>query len=479
MRIEAIFPEAMLLAGMDGGRAIASLAGVLSGSAADALRDPLAVQRDLGATFYTFRTTHLAQVRAGDAPVFLKRGKRLAGASTLGPEELASMPDRFARHLIGRAARLGEDSNRRGLRGPYMALTDRYEPAWASPLEVGVVGIALLTYAHTPRVDAELGADGVALVGELIDGLCAARGVEGPEGDVARAMLSSAGVASLIGAMVREAGAARADGVPEAWGELLAGLDARMEEGAADLASLAPVERAVVSWGLAARGARTGLEGDLALARSAVRETFRTSDPVTLAGLMPWLGWAEMLVAAEDAPIPSEQALRQMRELSWSHQLGSMDAGEEGQDLVGGFIFTSARNPLPSAQSSRVLSILALMAGDERLTAREGVIAEAAKLLAGMRFLHELSVDETLARLFPAPERAIGGVRLAPWDQRMPGEATAMSLLAVCQFRRSMEVMSGAAAANRAGGGEGVKVGEAVQGTETRRVMLLPVAGNP
>ncbi len=73
----------------------------------------------------------------------------------------------------------------------------------------------------------------------------------------------------------------------------------------------------------------------------------------------------------------------------------------------------------------------AAMLGVPGLTPANERPGELARLLPTLRFLRQLSVEEGEARLYPNPQRAMSGVRLALWDHRQPIEATAMTLLAV------------------------------------------------
>jgi hypothetical protein len=156
---------------------------------------------------------------------------------------------------------------------------------------------------------------------------------------------------------------------------------------------------------------------------------------------MPWAGWAELLCSRTTAgrEIPSAPALREMRAQLWQHQLKGEDLPGEALDMAGGIVFTTTRQPLPTWQAARPLAFIATMLGDPALTEEKEVPGELARLLASLRFLRQLTADEPESHMFKDAGRARGGVRASLFDQRMPPEATAMTLLAVCETIRSLD----------------------------------------
>src|SRR5262245_52519008 len=100
---------------------------------------------------------------------------------------------------------------------------------------------------------------------------------------------------------------------------------------------------------------------------------------------MPWHAEAELLLARGDETIPAAAAQRDMRDQVWQHQLSDVDAGTDGQDLVGGIVFTAATNPLPTWTTAKPLAFLAQTLADERLTERDKRLIQLARQLAGLR----------------------------------------------------------------------------------------------
>ena len=168
-------------------------------------------------------------------------------------------------------------------------------------------------------------------------------------------------------------------------------------------------------------------------ALESVRALLRETPPGEAVSLLPWIGWAELDLAGDAADIPSEIALRDVRSMVWRHQLQPADVGEDGRDLVGGVVFTRGRAPLPSWQTMRPLAFLATMFGDDRLTDAADVPDEATRPLASLRFVMQLAVGDAEMHMFRDRARALGGVRLAPWDQRQTLEASSLALLTLSE----------------------------------------------
>ncbi|MFN7440371.1 MAG: hypothetical protein ACK5TV_09295, partial [Phycisphaerales bacterium] len=110
--------------------------------------------------------------------------------------------------------------------------------------------------------------------------------------------------------------------------------------------------------------------------------------------------------------------------------------------LVGGIVFTKSRNPLPTWQAARPIAFIATMLGDPRLTAPDERSRELVRLLTSLRFLRQLQADDSTAWMQALPGSARGGIRSAPWDQRMPVDATAITLMAITESIRSLDALS-------------------------------------
>lgn len=419
-RLDVTFPSTMLLRRTSPGWAYRSLVGRLGDNAAGGLR-PVQELADDGFVFYRFGVTHLAQRDADTPPVFLKRGGRIIPTGEVNTRTLREMGDGLAGYLdrLRTSEIIGV-----GLRGTYNPTNDDYEPALASARQLALVSYALGRYARSGWGERGRAALAEELSNELLLYLGDRHRVRPLAGDATVAALvvlaDGLGVGDAedvrIRAMLDDAGAT---------------LDIALER--PDL--VPPPIRGLVAHALAVRGLRDGesLEG----ARAFVRMVFSETPPERLTGQMPWLGWAELALA--DGRVPAAVGLRQMRELVWTHQLQFADTASEAADLIGGIVFTRAKNPLPTWQTVRPLAFIATMLGDERLTEPAEVAKEISSLVRSLRFMRQLCVDESSGMLMPNPGRAMWGVRSALWDHRISPNACAMALLTVCESLESLD----------------------------------------
>lgn len=178
------------------------------------------------------------------------------------------------------------------------------------------------------------------------------------------------------------------------------------------------------------------IEQDVAIAHAAARAIVDRVGPELLVTQMPWLlGVLESLPVGQPeggADRAWADALLQMRELVLAHQLGGPEAEGQDRDLAGGIVFTRGGPPLPTWQTARAATALGAMLLDEGLTPPEQRPGEFLRLLRTLRFLRQLTADQSLDHLLADASKSAGGVRAALWDQRQPAIATALSLLAAC-----------------------------------------------
>lgn len=460
-RVEGLFPGTMLATGTEPRAAIGAVAAAVTGSPENAIRDPLQVRRDLGVSFLTFRTTHLAQSGAGASPHFLYRGSGLPTASPPTVQDLESLTDRIVSNLLARET---EPDHRAGIAGTYLPLQDRYEPSVGSPIEQGLVAIALARSARRHGGEKDVRDHAARLARRIIEDLA----FVGPEEIAPDASPMSAAIVSIATRTVFDGDQAR----PDAVAELLRSCDRRMDE--ADIGSLSGPERSFLAWGMSVRARRSGSPEHASTATRLVREAFLNTPAPMLVGQMPWLLWAEQALAPADAPIPASESLRQMRAIIWTHQVRPEDGGDDGADMVGGILFTGASNPLPTAQSLRAIAATSSMIADPRLTPPEELPRELARLLGGVRFIGSLTAHEATCHMFASPERASGGVRASLWDQRMPPESGALAILILCDLldvvSPSPSTGSNAHEDGRAGAETGIESGgQAASETDVRR----------
>lgn len=442
-RVEAVFPATMLATGMTAGRAMASLVSAVTDDAALALVEPAKLRESHGLRFYRFRTVHLAQPGPGRPAIFLHRGGRVVPVRELGTVEgLRGFADRLASHLVARREAVDAATP---IAGTYEPVRGVYEPPVADAADTALAALALLKYAAAEGVAPER----AEAASTAAAGMLAALAVTRPD-------LAEAGSDPLAAAAAFLAVRELARVNPGAMGDsrlnvLDDGIANRLlwepgsgaEPGGPRLRTWPEAAWSAPGAGLFAAALVEAADHDrpeeLAWAREAVRAVYRATPPERLVGQMPWLGWAELSLAAGADRVPAGVALRAMRDLVWTHQLRAEDLPADGRDLLGGIVFTSSANPLPSWHSARPLAFIATMLGDPRLTDDAEFWKELPRLLDALRFLRQLAADEASGFMFADPRAAEGGVRSALWDQRMPVDATAMTLLAVVETMQSVE----------------------------------------
>jgi len=415
-------PDEQITRGVTGRRALATLAANLTGEGGmlvAPIEELLALELEIAHA----RTVWIAQPGEGLGAVFLDRGGRF-----IPPREIAS--DRLGEIARSLAAALRAQrwpgSERFGLAGTRDALSGRSDPAVAPPFEQGLVIIALARQGARHGDRASLGA-AAALTGDLS---AVEPGEAAPWDDPVSA-------ASVVVAL-REIERAGIPLAPE-----LAGLETRCVQAlgrAFERGTFAPdipgSARGLVAWALV-------MEGD-PRAPDALRRAYTETDPARLVTQMPFLGWAE-LAHAGAGPVAARDALVRMRELMWAHQIRRADTEPWDRDLRGAIVFTGAQDPAPTSGVLRPVAFACTMLGDERLT--PGTIgdptlsAEVARLADALRFVRQLSMDRSSAFLSVLPGVCVGSVRRSLWDWRLAPSDTALALLAVLEFERSLSTI--------------------------------------
>jgi hypothetical protein len=443
--VDGIFPSHMMFAGQSAADASVSAISSASGDPTLALRpDPRSQPPQLaeraGVRLYKFVVSHVVQKREGQQPVFLWRGSRVIEQRELSRSSLGLFADSLAVRLAGDGEAVSP------LRTTYWTL--RGTPAGTPSVPDDSLR-ALAISAWLRRRGGELEMDRKAI--EPIAGQFIRRAAQSPEQGAKGGQGSIAFDAACRAVMAHSAGEMLGD-APLAWAGYPAGGAADEALGAicspdGDWAEWVPeAVRGYMVFALVRRAADPRLsEGAkaawLVLARRALRAVYRESRPGMLVAHMPWIGWAELALLEPDEPVPAAIALRSVRDMVWEHQLRPEDVINDGPDLAGGVVFTASRTPAPTWHTSRVAAFMATMMGDARLTDAEEELREITRVLASLRFLRQLAADEDVVWASAAPREAMWGVRAALWDQRQTPEATAMTLLAICETLDSLDAI--------------------------------------
>ena len=81
------------------------------------------------------------------------------------------------------------------------------------------------------------------------------------------------------------------------------------------------------------------------------------------------------------------------------------------------------------------------MLASESFTSKDERMGEVVRLVASLRFLRQLTMDEASVWNCEQPEKVLWGVRNGPWDRRMSIEASVMTLLAIDEAIAALEAI--------------------------------------
>lgn len=421
------------------------------GGAAKAVLDPKTLRDEHGVRAWTFRVTHLAQCKPREEARFLYRGARTVGMGEMTVGELREMAQSLANNLEERAIATTDESRMLGTLQPWSGEVipdeqsfERLLMAMAAVRTDKLTPNPLIRDNRMKRFSPHLTWRGVLPARGPVSGRewCLSQPLMSYFNGKASTKFSRNSSAVFNEAMAIAAGARQSsvepppfDGFQRAVSDL-------------DFSRLTAPERALVLYAYSIHDCRPD-ESAMRHLEKLVRQQLGEHTPGQSAGLMPWMGWAELNLQElkcdpgdVDAPpdIPSAIALREMRAQCWKHQLGMADVTEDSADLLGGIVFTrGSGTPLPTWQCVRPIAFIATMLGDDRLTEPAERQQETFRLLMALRFLRQLQADDTCGWMYPEPARAIGGIRASTWDHTMPPDATSLTLMAVCEAIKSLE----------------------------------------
>lgn len=427
--VSLVFPGTMLTMNLAPGDALASAIAGASGDAGLGVRgnpeaEPGVLAKARGATFFRFRTIHLANPDEGVPPIFLFRGGRVVREREVITASLAAFADSMARNLIARRTSDG------AMVGTPLPTLGRFETGSASQAERALAALALARYAEGRATPASEVARSRAR--EILERLAS------EPGDAAKSFACSALAFAAAGSLNTD----RAEGAieNEALRAFMRACHERLLAGSGAMSAVPEGERSLVAFALGRHAAQTKNAEDVRVAEAAAAAVLSSTTPAQLVSQMPWIGWAELAIAdAKGAPVGSAAALREVRDAVYAHALSADAAGPDRADMAGGIVFSTAGAALPTWQSARPLAFLATMLGDARLTDAGEVVKEQARLLPSLRFLMQLNADDAVGQMSLRPREARGGIRAAVWDQRQPADATSLTLLTVCEALRSLD----------------------------------------
>jgi len=439
-RPAATWPATALALNLSPGRQVMRL---LQAAGQDAT-DPEPLGRPDGVPLYRFDVLHVVRPRAAMAPVVLVRGGQLLPGRFVGQQMLAGMGERMARHLLARF--IGGQR----VRGSYHPAGDRFDPELADEQEAVLASLALMRYARNTRrgghPDPLLGRfeDAAAGVVNRVAGrLLAPDDLEDPvTAGLALLTMLDAPAAAFEPALRDRLAAqlAEPDSEPDAAeprppasealvAAALAGRYAQSREAALG---------ARVAERLAAQWERGGGGFDVFALPWALEAHLVASGPLIEDGLLD-----PAVAESRAAGLAALLDLVERRQVIERPALGP-------DDVTGGIVLRAAPEgspPAPTWHTAHVVRFLALALRDAHLVPairRPGVMVTAS---AASRFLAQLMIDEPNCFAIPNPDQALGGIRLALYDNTLDVAPTAVTLLAVTELSATLHALEGGEAA--------------------------------
>lgn len=415
-------------------------------------RDPQAILelgRVEGLALLRFDVVHVVRAQPHLPARPLVRGHELLPSRSISSRTLDGMIDRLAEHLQGRF------TSRHLVRGTYHPTSHRYDPDVAETRDVGLACYALMRYAQRR---AEVAGYDASFVREAAE---AARGAAVRLGEALLEEPDAQRPTGLALAMLTLIADIEPGDHGELRDQLAAALLAMYEPGEDDEAGAFYVtneegerERigqgtaAVVTAGLASLYVQTRDERVGEVVREQIEALWTEAEQRPNVASLPWLVLAHHRAGRLLADEGDGQQLagRQrgfgvLAERLMEHQVTERPVFGPA-DVVGGFELNPgplAAPPSPDWRTAHMLSYLALCLREPGITADHDAMGWVLNAALAGRFIAQLMMDETSCYYVRSLPEAVGGVRMATWDNRLPISATAMSLLATVQFQETLE----------------------------------------
>ena len=435
----AVWPATALALNLSPRRQVMRVLGEAGFDAGDL--EPLG--RPDGVPLYRFDVLHVVRPRVAMAPVVLVRGGQLLPGRFVGQQMLAGMGERMARNLLARF--IGGQR----VRGSYHPNRDRFDPELADDQQATLASLALMRYARDARrrqqVDPLLERfEGAAagVVNRVAGRLLAPDDLNDPV---------TAGLALLT---MLDAPAAAFE--PALRDRLAAMLAEPAGGDGPESGELPPASEALVAAALAGRYAQSrdaALGQHVADRLAALWERSQGGFDVFA---LPWAIEAHLVASGplvEDGllepAVVRERAEALVPLLDLVERRQVIDRPTLGpDDVMGGIVLRAAPEgspPTPTWHTAHVVRFLALALRDDTTVPtirRPGVMVTAS---AAARFLGQLMIDDPNCFAMPNPDQALGGIRLALFDNTLDVAPTAVTLLAVTELSGTLHAMDGGA----------------------------------
>lgn len=413
----------------------------------------VALGQDEGMTLYRFSVVHAVRPTADGPVITLHRGSRPLPPIGLSVRQIDAMCSRWSAHLRRRQQEDGYFA------GTYHPTSHRYNPATAGAADHALACYALARHsrlAGAPDAQRRASAAGARLgVVAMLEDM----GIPLEQLDEQQAKDQSKQAAHIATAHAAVTLLALLE-LPNA-GDLKPGRDrlggvliaAVQNDGTVraydhvESADASPPVAALTVLGLVRMYDQTRDKHYIMQAKRALEGFWRTAKPDQLNNALPWIALAEFEMQRFKHATPGLITLRKVCDDLWSSQVQPLSPVASNHidspdyvspDTIGGFALNNQLLPEPTWLSVAPTVALAAALGAENFVGAERRVEWMVNTALALRFGAQLTMRAEDAYYAHQLTATVGGVRKAPWDNRQPLGATAMALLAACEFREAL-----------------------------------------
>lgn len=394
-----------------------------------------------GVALARFMSIHLVRPVVEDDPTLIVRSGPDLPRYAVDQRELASMSDRLMEHLYNRFTSIGL------VRGTYHPTSGRYDPPIAKDDQAALLCYAIthhsryLTVArpfdNSPILYAQRAAEASVLLG----------------GQALRDdTKADPRVVALLLMTQLEAPAEVADqDQRDRLGGLLIKLTAPMVAPDADDSKLKDGTSALAAAALSLLFERTRQPQAGEVARALVDQLWARPGKTPNLSALPWLVMAHERAGVLWDEVDSDEAYkleqaRRARVLALViDRICEFQVIEKPvfgpDDVLGGFVLTpgpAGSPPNPDWRNAQPLLLLSMVLRDESITAGQDKLGWLISTSYSARFVGQLMMDDASCYYVRDRVSARGGVRMAPWDNRLALAPSAMSLLALTELQTTL-----------------------------------------
>jgi hypothetical protein len=376
-----------------------------------------------GVRAYRFRALHLVQRAPGRPPFAAFRGQVIVPQDQVSPAGIVAFAEGIVDHLITSLWTHGEQPV--GLMGDYDPVANAYAPLAGPPREQAIAAFALLRYAQAPQLTEAQKRRAHDTAGQILRMLSLVDDHEEPP-------LENAGAcAAIVCAATEDRELATDPDIGFVFRQAARVVRDAVAPVAGAAAPRTPHDRALVAAALGKLARSSADPEDVDRARKAIQAAWISVPVHERMTLLPWIAWAEAdLASAANTPRAADEVLTALLEVVAASRIVDADAPA---DVAGGLSLYASGHHRADAQGSRPAAFEAWVIREAAIVPPDAVPGALAGHLTTVRFLMQLAVDDDLLWAVPTPQRALGGIRAAPWSAAQPLGAQGMALLTAAE----------------------------------------------